>query len=1059
MTEGIALSLLGRHDGTAVLRAQEAIVKGVLECTGHVSSLMWAQSETSRGLAELLADPAEREVLAMHRLAVTMAPDAQRAMTMGLAACAEGGLHVVLGVGRGGLRLASALLNRTLGEGAGLVVVMDLPGAERSAVLDLGLTVLEPGCICGIRDAVEPSLRISRAAKRPVIIAIDADTLRSGGSVDLHPNHGSTTPRREGSRHRAMRWDRSESPLRMGRRLELNTFRELPSPGEMAQVGFVTVGAGDGLLQLALQEETRAIKDPVLHLGLSSPIDEAAVSRLLTRCGRVVVVERGGESIANKVRAIADTQRLRGEDVASVTSAPYLDSAVAFGLWRQSALDLAGIDIATPAKGLLEPPHVDVRAMGPQAMRRRVRDRLRDVLEHWAIAHEAIGVQLDGLPVGDTGDTTITVETWTASGFRAGGGAAVRQALGTAGPCLHVIVAGAPPRGVMIERLAAAFVPPELALAPAVLRVPVDDEAAVTRAVQDAMERQGTTLLVLGDVDGRWDVDARERQAAETDRSGFRPLQRIVQGVDRFCSPHAGSVTDFDPGGMDPELRSSVHVKEIDGPWRPRLAMRIRPQLEMIEIIRSQAPRAGVGQTSLPIPVARHAEAPCWHAHFAGYRGASPGVAAMVLVVGGEAMGYQVDWRCDTTAIGPGQRAWTQLRFEQQGAPPMVRIDPGGADLVLSISDAQAVRAMRDLNVCHPERTCLVAASGEGSVLPPWFSANWHRDRQLVADVEETCRRRFHTSRLADVVLLGAAFQSGWIPLTVDAIQSALQRIERRGHARLAEAFAFGRRAAVDTALLSPERSASPVDTPVRRARRWRLLAKLGTRRSDQKLGTLLDRVLQGLPGLTETTDGRTMRGVLVDGLAAATTWGGIDVAHRLADDILALYRADRADTGRALTRAAIGPLVETALLRDPIHVARMAVSPGHRAALRRSLDVRPSRGDVMEIRYLTRLEFAAGSRLLRFDLRTSDWIAGLVASLGSLIPTRWRGSPQQRARRAAVRSIVQRATADVAQEYDLWRRVLTALRAQFEARTLHAMSADVIADLPNQLKATPADA
>jgi hypothetical protein len=230
------------------------------------------------------------------------------------------------------------------------------------------------------------------------------------------------------------------------------------------------------------------------------------------------------------------------------------------------------------------------------------------------------------------------------------------------------------------------------------------------------------------------------------------------------------------------------------------------------------------------------------------------------------------------------------------------------------------------------------------------------------------------------------------------------------------------------------------------------LLSQLGTRRPDQKLGTLLDRVLQGLPGLAETIDGRLMRGVLVDGLAAATTWGGIDVAQRLADDVLALYRADRADTGRLLTRAAIGPLVESTLLRDPIYVARMAVSPGHRAALRRSLDVRPSRGDGMEIRYLTRLECTAGSRLVRLDVRTSDWIAGLVAALGGIIPVGWRGSPQQRARRSVVRSLVQRATAEAETEYDLWKGVLESLRESFEARTLHHRSAQDIANLPKQV-------
>jgi len=112
-----------------------------------------------------------------------------------------------------------------------------------------------------------------------------------------------------------------------------------------------------------------------------------------------------------------------------------------------------------------------------------------------------------------------------------------------------------------------------------------------------------------------------------------------------------------------------------------------------------------------------------------------------------------------------------------------------------------------------------------------------------------------------------------------------------------------------------------------------------------------------------------------------------------------------------------------------------------------------------MEIRYLTRLEFAAGSRMVRFDLRTSDWIASLVSAVGSVIPARWRGSPQQRARRSAVCSIVQRATANAQDGYDLWRLVLSTLRDLYEARTLEHMSADTIGALPAQLTSQSTDA
>ena len=110
-----------------------------------------------------------------------------------------------------------------------------------------------------------------------------------------------------------------------------------------------------------------------------------------------------------------------------------------------------------------------------------------------------------------------------------------------------------------------------------------------------------------------------------------------------------------------------------------------------------------------------------------------------------------------------------------------------------------------------------------------------------------------------------------------------------------------------------------------------------------------------------------------------------------------------------------------------------------------------------MEIRYLTRIEFVAGSHALHLDVRTSDWVARLVAALGAIVPRRWRGSPQQRARREAVRSIVQRSTTEASEGHDHWLAVLEQLRGQFESGRLGAMSPDEIRLLPDSVSAPAA--
>ena len=1041
----IDASVLARHEGTAVLTTPQALVKGVLECSAHVSTLTLSRSETTRGLVSRLQQDMEQTLLQRHRLTLHLADDATRAVRMGRWAVGQGGLHVVIASGGSVPDDWLGKLPAALPEGAAMVIACETAPKSRRACLDAGLPVLEPTDSGDARDAVEAALRISRASSRVVLIVIGAHLMRSASSLVLRPNHGQDQPRREGrerARHRLLRWDRSEPPLRIARRLELNAHRELPNPGEIAPVGLVTIGRSDQVVRRLFDNADITTRVPVLHLGLSSPLDDAAALRLLDRCACVIVVEPGDGVVTDALRTIADARRREGMSAPPIDHLPAPETVDRLAAVLQPFLHLPD---STPPAPLPDGPDPQGPTIGASAMLHVVVDRLRSMLLHWAQGREEVRLELDGNVLVDVHGEVCRVETWTGRDFRRTGAGAVRQSVGSGSNWIHVIVAGAPPRGAALERLAAAYVPPDLGDVPSVLRVPFNDESAMVRALQDALDRKGVTVLVIGDTEARWDVETRERHASEMDRTGFRPLQRVVQPVDRFCSPHLYTSGQWAADTLHPELHGSVAVDRLDGGWSFRLALRVRPLLEAIEVSRQVAPRVTSSGTALPLPIPRHAEAPSWHVHLAGVRGDVPGIAGEVLALAGDAMGYQVDWRCDMTPIGPGRRAWTQLRFERPPASGTAAIEQGSADLLLGIDSREAIGAASKHRLCDPLRTCVALAAEEGDAAGAWFRNVWPDKQLLVADVEETCRRRFHTDRLTDMVLLGAAFQRGWIPLTVDVMQAALTQLEHDGVARLREAFAYGRRGAIDGALLAPERSADPLDTPVRRARRWGLLARAKTRRSARPLGKLLDNVLTSLPGLAQTQDGRAMRGLLVDGLAAASTWGGIDVAQRLADDVLALYRVDRGDTGRALTRAAIGPLVLTTLMRDPIYVARMAVSSGHRAALRRSLDVRPGRGDLMEIRYLTRIEAIFGTRRLRIQVRTSDWVARLVATLGGLVPMPWRGSPRQRGRRNSVRSLVHQATQQAQDSYEASRRMLEALRSAVQDGTLEAMSLEEI--------------
>ena len=295
------------------------------------------------------------------------------------------------------------------------------------------------------------------------------------------------------------------------------------------------------------------------------------------------------------------------------------------------------------------------------------------------------------------------------------------------------------------------------------------------------------------------------------------------------------------------------------------------------------------------------------------------------------------------------------------------------------------------------------------------------------ADVTGACRYRFHNERLADVVLLGLAWQSGSVPLSLDAMHQAIHGVQDAGSARLKEAFEYGRAAWLNADdLLNPQ---EPVLEPgLRSVRRYRLmLAKRRLAGGDRagRFRRLAERAIADVPGLLETQLGREAHRDFVVALRRCVTWGGFEVAERFADRVISLYQADRGDTGRALVRAAILPLAEAILIRDAVYIASMSIGAEHRRQTRRRLNVRRGRNDRISVRYLTRIEFTFIRWRIRIDLRSSDWMAHVLAAMRFILPHRIRGRRGQRRVRDLVTEVVMQATSAPNEEYEQWRSVL----------------------------------
>src|SRR4029450_11305963 len=172
-----------------------------------------------------------------------------------------------------------------------------------------------------------------------------------------------------------------------------------------------------------------------------------------------------------------------------------------------------------------------------------------------------------------------------------------------------------------------------------------------------------------------------------------------------------------------------------------------------------------------------------------------------------------------------------------------------------------------ELRVAFPDRTHVVANVGrfgeeldsETSALSSEQIASALRivssgSARLIDDFAAACRTWFHTDRVTDMALLGAAFQLGLIPVSPEAIEAAVNLAEARGVGRSRETFEFGRRLAVDSRLFSrpKDEREENVDRLARRIVLSLSRGAWGGGKRAENFSALMRQSLAAMPGLAE---------------------------------------------------------------------------------------------------------------------------------------------------------------------------------------------------------------
>lgn len=452
------------------------------------------------------------------------------------------------------------------------------------------------------------------------------------------------------------------------------------------------------------------------------------------------------------------------------------------------------------------------------------------------------------------------------------------------------------------------------------------------------------------------------------------------------------------------------------------------PSFEELTIVRKQVPRMGdehVELGDLPEPAKPiHAGQDTWRCYLAGVGGMGIGLSTAILTRAGHAMGYDVQFLDRKGMAIRNGGVFSQLVYARSGAgddqdasiggngngnsngkangrrSPMISpvMTYGQADLLLGIDILEATRAIdpiQPFRVASPGKTAAVINTAR----TPTITSLMGIDDFDVADLEKTlrsvtrddgfvsfnvgdlCERVLDTKLYANIMMLGIAFQKGFLPLTSEAIEQAITETTGAQKDRNLRAFAIGRKIAVRPDLFVVEHRHN-IETARQTLRRkvHTVRAWWGGRRGEmvaRQFRVLMRKTFRATRGIR--VDDSLIRDVIIRAYDCLV-WGGIDYTQRYCDHIVEVFHKDHPDHDYQVTRAVVHNLAKVMLIKDEVYVSSMLTSPEKYRRDRRRFNVNPERGDRIVYRHHNRPEFEVLGQTIRFTWKSRDWQLRLMS-------------------------------------------------------------------------------
>ena len=472
------------------------------------------------------------------------------------------------------------------------------------------------------------------------------------------------------------------------------------------------------------------------------------------------------------------------------------------------------------------------------------------------------------------------------------------------------------------------------------------------------------------------------------------------------------------------------------------------PSFEHVTITRRQPARSGdeyVDLRNIPEPTKPlHADQDEWRCYMSGVGGMGIGVATSILVAAGQEMGYHVQFFDKKGLAVRNGGVCSQLVYSRadQSRRTTPIIPFGKADLVMGVDLLEATRAIdpkHPFRVASHDRTAVVVNTaktptilglmGQDDFDPMDLEASLrtysHPDRYFGFNVGDLCERVLDNKLYANIMMLGMAYQLGYLPLKLEALETAIRRLIRKELDRNLRAFNIGRMIVVKPKLFVVE-SRQDFETSRQAFRRKTNTLRLQYRGKRGKAIARQFRVL--MKQMFRATRGRSvddglMRDVIIRSYDCVI-WGGVEYAKRYCGRVLETFKRDTEDRDYALTRAVVWNLAKVMLVKDEPYVAAMLTSPEKYKRDQRRYKVNPARGDKITYVHENRPEFVILGRRVSFKWRSRDWQLRLMAKarfLRGVLPG-WH--KRELVFRDWFESVVDRIEWGSAGEYDKWERI-----------------------------------